>query len=556
MYSMKVLKKPSGITEYSQEYLDAINNFLGFKIELSPHKNDFIINFSNISQETFEINKSKLVKITNIVHKVLKGFYEKFKNLDYQPMYKQLLVEELACNFIGMNPDNFNFLQNFIDRIKKLCNKTYELEATQMGFILIKEPQMNTKELLDYMHIDYRELDEERDIEYFLEEKQSLKLIDSKSISLVLNKSNLKVIGIAQKRSGESSIKDIMLNRFRDIEKIEITKFSYDYYLKSQIDATHKQKEFELNALKDALFDIIGAMNEEFNLGMQIEKKNILELDVLEYLNAYSNSDLDSDQRDKLIEHTNLYMSLMGNIDGVISSTIELLDSKQLFLTNILGAESNIDFVYLNKQEIFWSSSNENMIIFSNGQWKLRNYFLLRNVIARHIMLQNNIQHQGNVNIYKAFDNTQESIPKITNLFNFVKNLSDKNIGSLICLLKKDTNDLTNIANDLLVQKKVTLDKFKAILYDHKGKSLNVENCDSFLFELISSIDGAVILDKNFNILSAGEMINSSGIKNEKSYRGARTLAAIAASQFGLAIKISEDGDILIFELGDEIVRI
>ncbi|MHA4168015.1 MULTISPECIES: diadenylate cyclase [Bacillus cereus group] len=171
-------------------------------------------------------------------------------------------------------------------------------------------------------------------------------------------------------------------------------------------------------------------------------------------------------------------------------------------------------------------------------------------------MLQNNIQHQGNVNIYKAFDNTQESIPKITNLFNFVKNLSDKNIGSLICLLKKDTNDLTNIANDLLVQKKVTLDKFKAILYDHKGKSLNVENCDSFLFELISSIDGAVILDKNFNILSAGEMINSSGIKNEKSYRGARTLAAIAASQFGLAIKISEDGDILIFELGDEIVRI
>ncbi len=73
---------------------------------------------------------------------------------------------------------------------------------------------------------------------------------------------------------------------------------------------------------------------------------------------------------------------------------------------------------------------------------------------------------------------------------------------------------------------------------------------------LDAAIDGAVILDYKFNILSAGEMFSNKGTKVRGKYRGARTIAAISSSRFGLSIKVSEDGEILIFENEEDLVRI
>ncbi len=77
-----------------------------------------------------------------------------------------------------------------------------------------------------------------------------------------------------------------------------------------------------------------------------------------------------------------------------------------------------------------------------------------------------------------------------------------------------------------------------------------------YLFELIASVDGAILLDKNFNILSFGEMINNSIPTPEVAEAGSRTLAAAKASVFGLSIKVSEDGDISIFEDGSPIIKL
>jgi hypothetical protein len=62
-------------------------------------------------------------------------------------------------------------------------------------------------------------------------------------------------------------------------------------------------------------------------------------------------------------------------------------------------------------------------------------------------------------------------------------------------------------------------------------------------------VDGAVLMDHNLNILSIGEMIAShEGISKEGKCRGSKTLAGQSSSCFGIAIKISEEGNIQVFE--------
>ncbi|WIY62164.1 diadenylate cyclase [Bacillus arachidis] len=98
--------------------------------------------------------------------------------------------------------------------------------------------------------------------------------------------------------------------------------------------------------------------------------------------------------------------------------------------------------------------------------------------------------------------------------------------------------------------------KLEELIQDYFDRRINIVDCDNFLFELICSIDGAVILDYKFNISSAGKMFSNKSTKIRKKYRGTRTIAAISLSRFGLSIKIYEDGEILIVENEEELVRI
>jgi len=73
-----------------------------------------------------------------------------------------------------------------------------------------------------------------------------------------------------------------------------------------------------------------------------------------------------------------------------------------------------------------------------------------------------------------------------------------------------------------------------------------------------AAIDGAVILDVNGRVLDSACMIGKAneeqmkklGISEQIVFPGARTNAAWKASLFGIAIKISVDGQIIIFSEG------
>lgn len=103
--------------------------------------------------------------------------------------------------------------------------------------------------------------------------------------------------------------------------------------------------------------------------------------------------------------------------------------------------------------------------------------------------------------------------------------------------------------------------------------NINRLTLDPYLLRLIYDVDGGVILDGNLLILDFGKMIKSQPVEqsnvmkkllsfeanklqdgngqlisSESVIGGARSRGTFEASTFGMAIKISEDGGISIFE--------
>ncbi|WP_434756384.1 hypothetical protein [Paenibacillus amylolyticus] len=210
-----------------------------------------------------------------------------------------------------------------------------------------------------------------------------------------------------------------------------------------------------------------------------------------------------------------------------------------------------VDFVYFKNKQINWSSSYEYIISYMNGRWKLRNYFVLRSILTRFVMSQYSLS-----NIPYTIEKINYSIPRVLDLYNLVKRLSEKNIGSLICILRRSPQKNNTIFKAMLQDGKVSTEKYRAIVQTENGHPINIRSCDPYLFELIASIDGAIILDYKLNILSFAEMIGSRPNASGGVYRGARTLAALSASYYALGLKISEDGDMQLFENEREIARI
>ena len=75
-------------------------------------------------------------------------------------------------------------------------------------------------------------------------------------------------------------------------------------------------------------------------------------------------------------------------------------------------------------------------------------------------------------------------------------------------------------------------------------KDMKFHEIDRRIRSELMGIDGAIVLDKQGNILTMGSIINIS----EKSEDGARTAATKTLARYGIAIKISMDGEIKIYK--------
>jgi hypothetical protein len=136
-------------------------------------------------------------------------------------------------------------------------------------------------------------------------------------------------------------------------------------------------------------------------------------------------------------------------------------------------------------------------------------------------------------------------VMNIDMLIRIIKSLLDEGKGGLFLILNR------TITKEQ--RKKIYIDEDsektiyeKIILKENKNAQLKDHNFE--YLKLISKIDGAVTLDYNFNLLSFGKLIHLDLEGHTSNIQGARTAAALSGSKYGLAIKVSEDGNITIWQ--------
>jgi DNA integrity scanning protein DisA with diadenylate cyclase activity len=86
-------------------------------------------------------------------------------------------------------------------------------------------------------------------------------------------------------------------------------------------------------------------------------------------------------------------------------------------------------------------------------------------------------------------------------------------------------------------------------LYFREDPLLEITRADFPLLVRIASLDGCVIIDSTGAMRNAGVILNLPGAHTNAG-EGARTAAASYASTHGLAIKISQDGPVSVYERG------
>ena len=89
----------------------------------------------------------------------------------------------------------------------------------------------------------------------------------------------------------------------------------------------------------------------------------------------------------------------------------------------------------------------------------------------------------------------------------------------------------------------------REILHLLEGRSAT--DLDPSVLSTLASLDGAIVVDRDGRLLAAGAILRHPQTEAPEQgdiIEGARTTAAMAASQFGPALKVSEDGMITFYD--------
>ncbi|MEB4872139.1 MULTISPECIES: hypothetical protein [Priestia] len=238
-----------------------------------------------------------------------------------------------------------------------------------------------------------------------------------------------------------------------------------------------------------------------------------------------------------------------------LTNTAEQIIEKILTTSNSIESKRPPSYIYfaVRDKEINIFTKQKFVISYANGDWQLKHYNFMLGIIMKSVFVNNIVQlirfnHQ---NSEKLIGELTEAVMK---LYNIIKIISQNNKSSIF-IISLDTDHFNSLsysnARQILKEngfKQNNLNQdYMNVIKDGKNHS-NIKDLDQYLIQSLAAIDGAVILDKCLNIVSFGEIISIPASTEYKETFGTGTKAARYASKMGIAIKISEDGDICIFD--------
>jgi hypothetical protein len=398
----------------------------------------------------------------------------------------------------------------FIKKLKELIHvgaQTYEGKAVDIGVIYCSEEQnLNEIKKLD---LDIVTLPHKKSIyRFFMEEKPFLRLIDNKSLAVAVD-NELNVFAIVRKKLDGKSLSHILESQFND------------WIIN--------------NATIAVLHDLITFYR-------------------------------DIELVDKIFE-------TLHSTTGVTKETIILVNEAiaDILLDIVNGIQPKQPPKYK-----YFSIHDKNLDIFTqqpftisyiDGEWKLKHYNLMLSILMMLLLPQNlffesdNDMNREDNDVNREFKEVVNDLTNdimnltkgITKLSHIIRRISQNSNSSIFVIPLKQYgfNALTPAtAKEILKDNGFAnnnLEKDFLNIIRNDGYHLNIKNTDHYLIETIAAVDGAVILDTCLNIVSFGEVIDVPGSIVYDDTFGTGTKAARYASRLGIAIKISEDGDIYIF---------
>ncbi len=148
-------------------------------------------------------------------------------------------------------------------------------------------------------------------------------------------------------------------------------------------------------------------------------------------------------------------------------------------------------------------------------------------------------------------------------VFDAALNLSESRLGALFVVLRDPDHSIPELISppDLIPAEVVSDDpedpdnlspkRAKRSLH-HVVRGLTLADLEPSVLEAIACLDGAVVTDLDGRLLTFGAILRIAPetLQYGRAIQGARTLAALAASQHGPVLKVSEDGYLTMFFKG------
>lgn len=482
--------------DYYGEFLEKLNEFLGVKLQLKAHGNhvEFSPEFnSKFVKKTLE----HIGEIFEILDIILDEYYEENNNI-----YFTNIIEEFSQKLIGHMLKGklviTNEQMNFMNTIKEICNETYESENSNLNILLFKNKEIIPEELKK-MGLDFLPFDIPKKIEEIFKEKLSLKMLNGDNLVLIVG-SDFKGYGLGVNEEKCTVFKERLLVKLRN---------QNNEYLISFISLLSK--------------DILTYVNKD-SIDAEIKAGFRLSEDKIKKLTKYSN--------DKMLSSKAFFNNYNKERKGVTPYIYMEIKNKEL--------------------KLYLQNSIDNYLSYRSGKWKLKSFHILKFLIIEKFYMDSFVFHLFNDKIEKK-DIIKNIIMNIDILVCLIKNLLEEGKGGLFIILERTIKDkqLEKIFIDGNEDKSI----YKRTVLKGENNT-GIKNHNFEYLKLISKVDGAVTLDNEFNLLSFGRLVKLDMKGNKEKIEGARTAAAISGSKYGLAIKVSEDKKITLWEDGIKILDI
>lgn len=491
---------------------EKINNKFSIGVSIkSISSNKILIKY--IADSFVGVIKNELAKLVDDTEEITERMLNDF-------------IEDICLKLIFRTKDdylnNYSKIYEFVKFLEKISFRTYETMPVNIGIVIIKDCN-NISVQLKNIIAEFIPIEDKIKLEEIIKkEKPLLKLVDSKSIALVLN-SNFEVIGFLRKRKGNKSIENEIFAMYNET--------IYEHFKK--------------NTLK--------YLSELLKSTCHLDKNKKAEL-IEKYMEI-------KDDKDACLKTVNGLEDLMISFSEKLANELDLL---HISSENDENPNNNLTYVRILNREIQWMNNDNFNLSLKNGKWKMKQFALLSSCIFEYISLDKELFY----NILSETDNfinyVHNEIDKINKLVLNIKYMSEENSGGLFIIFKTNENNkkisertFKKYLPKNLVAKHKENSYYRLLISSRERKNnFNIIDLDEDMFKLIASVDGATLFDRNLNIISFGEILNNSKKSKDTQMYGARTNAAISASYFGLAVKVSEDGDIEVYKEGKLIYKI